>query len=155
MSQFNVRGLLWLMVIGACIPLMGCTSDPMDYKHLHFVIPDAFRGPIVIIEGRKGVVLDAEKKECHLEIPASGLVVVTSGAALREMRVRSASSVSGKPIAVDEPGDDEIALRSGGWADRTGHPPRFELFVGTLQEFEDFDFSKWTPAMSQAPSPNR
>src|SRR5205814_1979848 len=102
-----------------------------------------FRGPVAIMEGRGGVVLDANHKTAHIEIPKSGVVVVTSGNALREMRQWSALSDSGKAIGVYEVGNDEVALRGGGWADRSGHAPRFEFFVGTRVEFEAFDFSRW------------
>lgn len=42
-----------------------------------------------------------------------------------------------------EANENDIALRGGGEAVSSNHAKRFEFFVGTEREFNDFDFEKW------------
>ena len=143
--RYHLRPLMIILALGPPgLLTVGCGGWASS-KQLQFVIPDDFHGPFALSEGRNGIVLDANQKMARIAIPKSGVVVVTSGSALREMRQWSALTVSGKAIGVYEVGDNDVALRGGGWAARSGQSPRFEFFVGTLEEFEAFDFVRWNP----------
>lgn len=118
----------------------------MSYKAVTFVIPDGFTGPFAVIERPDGINIDAREIECRIEVPSSRVVALRSADVLREMRRWRLVTVPGKEIDVYEVGDDAQTLRGGGYFDRTGHLPRFEFFVGTLQESESFDFPNWQRA---------
>jgi hypothetical protein len=136
--------LTWLeIIVGATFYMgfLGCVGPP-QYRVVHFVIPDGFRGPFVIVESSDGQELTERGGITQMHITDGRVVKVKSIAVFRELRQRRASYASGGNIPVFDVRDDQIALRSNGLNSRDGGPEQLELFVGTEQEFRNCDFAK-------------
>lgn len=140
---FVVNLLLSCMVL--CAAGCQCNMGSSNQKLITFVVPDSYSGAFVVTEDPSGVTLDERASNCVIRIPKSGIAKVTSADAMREMRQWSAITSSGMTIPVYQSQDDQVALRGGGYAERSGHSARFEFFVGTLKDFEQFDFSQLRP----------
>lgn len=112
-------------------------------KGVCFVVEENFSGPFIMIESPNGTKLDWNSQEVQIIIPSNGVVRLKSAAGLKEMRQWSARTFSGKRIGVYEITAGEVGLRGGSYVCNNDRKPRFEFFIGTLKDFNSFDFAKW------------
>lgn len=142
---FIIRSL----VISCLISVSGCNDSKLAPSCLEFILPNGFAGPFVVVESFDAKPIPIDGKCYRVEVPASGVVAVSSTKPFNTMLEWRAAFFDGNVIPVYRMNDaDGVALHSNGWSDRTGHPPRFEFFVGTETEFKDFDFSAWGLSLS-------
>ena len=145
----HMKYLLCLSVV-AVTTCMGCgMGSPSKPKTLHFVLPNDFEGPFIVLMDPGGVAVDAGQDHLEFVIRPDGVHFVSSEEPLNERRQWSASYQNGRSLGVYELSDTEIGLRGGGYSSRLGRPSRFQFFVGTLQAYEKFNFSEWNPKQSK------
>jgi hypothetical protein len=122
---------------------------------VHFVLPNQFRGAFVILKDpASSAAIEDHYFSTTLRIPEDAVLRVPSDSFFHRGSRWSASYLNGERLPLDDelsnrPEDRirQVTLWSAGFGDGSAHGPRYDFFVGTRAEFEDFDFWSFKPGV--------
>lgn len=145
-AQF--AALIAMVVIACLVAVVVLRQRTADT--IHFVVPDGFRGPFVVIEDKDAPELPIVNGCYVVNVPQTRVLPIHSDAAFRHWTSREAEFVSGAPLRCGDgipsgPTDGETMLRSMGWSGSTNHEGHHNFFVGTLAEAQASDFDRIAP----------
>ena len=134
------RPVMHLLTVCTLFLIGGCESRS---DHIHYLVPNGFRGKIVIyVNQPDGVSLKKTNGRFTCVIPDDGVLRISDKGPFFEWHETSASFINGDPIAVaDEPerlSESQVAFWSHGCGQKGDGPLYVYDFIGTKAENEAF-----------------
>jgi hypothetical protein len=151
------RALAALIFVGGAgsIGVLAATVLWAVPPSVRFVLPNQFRGGFVILKDPAALDrVESGYRSTTVKVPENGELRVRSDAFLRRYSGWSASYASGAALPLDyellgraEERTGQVALWAHGYGYGSAHGPRYDFFVGTRAEFEEFDFEYFKPGV--------
>jgi hypothetical protein len=141
----------WIGVAAVVLVVVGATflvvSFHLQFGHrVVFIIPDGFRGGFVIFEDPNADDVPTKRGSAFVYVPESGELRVRSAEFFRYPSEWIAEFSSGKPLPKsgylrNEPleGPNSTGLWGGEYSSSLDHGWRYDFFVGTQREYDEFD----------------